>query len=138
MQTFIPETSYHDTARLLDRQRLGKQRVECWQILRALTGETKGWANHPASLMWAGHEAALAMYGVAMCDEWISRGYQDSMRDRLLAYTQGSAELPSWWGGPVHETHRALLIRKRPEHYESMWPGTDPELPLIWPLSLRG
>lgn len=50
MQTFLPYPSFAESARVLDRQRLGKQRVEVLQLLRALTGQTKGWANHPAAL----------------------------------------------------------------------------------------
>ena len=39
MQTFVPEaTSYAASVRVLDRQRLGKQRVEVLQIVSALTG----------------------------------------------------------------------------------------------------
>ena len=36
MQTFLPYADYTRTAKCLDRQRLGKQRVECKQILNAL------------------------------------------------------------------------------------------------------
>ena len=35
MQTFLPVADYTETARLLDNPRLGKQRVECLQVLRA-------------------------------------------------------------------------------------------------------
>lgn len=69
-----------------------------------------------------------------MCDEWIARGYRDTMRDRLLAYT-GDVVMPGWWGGPVHDTHKALLMRKKPDHYS--W-DVDPDLPLIWPLPTQG
>lgn len=36
MQTFLPYSSFRMTAEVLDRQRLGKQRVEALQILRIL------------------------------------------------------------------------------------------------------
>jgi hypothetical protein len=48
MQTFLPYSSFEESARILDYRRLGKQRVEAWQILRSLDGITKGWSNHPA------------------------------------------------------------------------------------------
>ena len=38
MQTFLPVADFTESARLLDNPRLGKQRVECLQVLRALTG----------------------------------------------------------------------------------------------------
>lgn len=51
MQTFIPYTSYDDIANVLDRQRLGKQRVEAYQILKVLYAKKRGvekgaWFNH--------------------------------------------------------------------------------------------
>ncbi|MFN7881952.1 MAG: pyrimidine dimer DNA glycosylase/endonuclease V, partial [bacterium] len=33
MQTFLPSPSFAESARILDNKRLGKQRVECKQIL---------------------------------------------------------------------------------------------------------
>ena len=47
MQTFLPYSSFDLTMECLDYRRLGKQRVEAFQILRALRGETDGWTNHP-------------------------------------------------------------------------------------------
>src|SRR4051812_49794255 len=54
MQTFLPVADFADSARLLDSPRLGKQRVETLQILRAIELPDYGWANHPAVLMWRG------------------------------------------------------------------------------------
>ena len=36
MQTFLPNFLYKESARVLDNKRLGKQRVECLQILKVL------------------------------------------------------------------------------------------------------
>lgn len=46
MQTFLPYPSGVKSARVLDRQRLGKQRVECLQILAALTDIYKSQADY--------------------------------------------------------------------------------------------
>src|SRR3954467_500955 len=54
MQTFLPVADFAGSARLLDTPRLGKQRVETLQILRAIELPDYGWANHPAVLMWRG------------------------------------------------------------------------------------
>ena len=43
MQTFLPYSSFYQSARVLDRQRLGKQRVETLQILKSLSDPTYGW-----------------------------------------------------------------------------------------------
>ena len=59
VNTFLPYPDFVKSAKILDYKRLGKQRVEAWQILRALRGETKGWRNHPATNLWRGHEKAL-------------------------------------------------------------------------------
>lgn len=140
IQTFVPETTLAGSAAVLDRQRLGKQRVETKQILKALLLGGSGWANHPAVRMWRGHEGFLAMYGVAVCDEWIARGYKDSLRaefDALLnpgAVPAASLAPPTWWLGPIHESHRANLVRKLPDHYGPMWPDVDPAMPYFWPV----
>ncbi|MEU7740966.1 MSMEG_6728 family protein [Nonomuraea sp. NPDC049158] len=59
MQTFLPYPDFARTAAVLDPLRLGKQRVEALQILRALTIPGYGWRHHPAVRMWASYEEAL-------------------------------------------------------------------------------
>lgn len=45
MQTFLPYPNFAASARVLDNRRLGKQRVECVQILKAIQpGYATGWA----------------------------------------------------------------------------------------------
>ena len=56
MQTFMPYEDFRKTFECLDYRRLGKQRIEAFQILRCLEGLTSGWKNHPAVKMWRGHE----------------------------------------------------------------------------------
>lgn len=139
MQTFLPDSSFVRTAQLLDRQRLGKQRVEAWQILRALLGETKGWTTHPATLMWRGYEAALLIYAIAMCDEWISRGYVDNMRPRFVSLADDLvlAGMPHWLGDPdLHASHRSNLLRKAPEFYSRYGWNESDDLPYVWPTPL--
>lgn len=136
MQTFLPVASFAGSASALDRQRLGKQRVECLQILNALTGQSKGWVNHPAVRMWRGHERALIRYGVAVCDEWIKRGYNDSCRAKILAFESQfrdqSAIMPPWFGDiDLHRSHQSNLRRKDPDHYA--FPVPD-DLPYVWPV----
>lgn len=143
MQTFLPLPSFAESAAVLDRQRLGKQRVETWQILRALRGETRGWTTHPATRMWAGHERALAEYGLAMCDEWLARGYQDTMRPRFwaaicarLAVSEQERGYPIWLGDAAfHASHRANLLRKAPLFYAAYGWTEDPAMPYVWPAS---
>lgn len=136
MQTFLPYASYADSAKVLDRQRLGKQRVETKQIINALTGKSKGWVNHPASKMWAGHLHQLALYGKAMCDEWLSRGYKDSLRPffEQVASEQPVTPPPSWIGNVAfHTSHQSNLVRKDANYYSPHFPSVSGDLPYIWP-----
>jgi hypothetical protein len=79
MQTFLPYRDFEETARCLDYRRLGKQRVECKQILSAIRGETNAWANHPAVKMWKDHVDTLKHYYNVILQEWINRGYKNNM-----------------------------------------------------------
>lgn len=133
MQTFVPYPSPEETARVLDRQRLGKQRVECKQILMALAGDTTGWVNHPATRMWRGHERALCDYAVATCEEWRARGYVDNLQPWFTGtrgrFPSETAASPAWWGrGDVHASHRAQLLRKDHTHYQGALSLTDDEV----------
>src|SRR3954453_14676697 len=78
MQTFLAVADFEDGARLLDSPRLGKQRVETLQILRALELPHYGWASHPAVRMWRGRTPALGAYGLAMVRVWRGRGFSDT------------------------------------------------------------
>ena len=138
MQTFLPFSSFTDSARILDRQRLGKQRVEAWQIYQSLTDPEYGWKSHPAVQMWKGYELALLDYGQRVCYEWIARGYQDNMRDRFLREFNEfdrlrEYELPYWFGAyEFHEAHRAMLWRKDPDYYDFFLGTFDDEVSDYW------
>lgn len=136
MQTFLPDPSFELSARCLDRQRLGKQRVEVLQLLRALHGQTAGWTRHPAALMWRSHEQALVRYGVAVCEEWLRRGYQDTCLDKISAFSSAEEpRMPEWLGqADFHLSHQSNLVRKKPEHYRTYFPLVDPDLPYVWPV----
>ena len=78
MQTFMQQQSYKLVAQELDDKRLGKQRVEAYQISKALKGDyaTSGaWENHPATLMWRGYEHQLGWYGFYICQSLASKTY---------------------------------------------------------------
>lgn len=144
MQTFVPYgRNFEYNALCLDDKRLGKQRVEAWQILRALRGETKGWRNHPATRMWEGHAGPLAHYGWWMCYIWHRRGFQDSLSKKFIFSTEWQTwdgnTIPSWLDNPeVMESHQSNLLRKNPDHYG--WYGWEvpDDLPYVWPVKDLG
>ena len=131
MQTFLPYESFKESAQVLDYRRLGKQRVEALQIFNALTGvPTKsgkaytGWLNHPAVVMWKGYEEALLLYKNKMIEEWILRGYNNTME---MIGVSDNVSTPNWLGNDrVHGSHRSNLLRKDYKFY-SQYKWLEPD-----------
>ena len=96
------------------------------------------WGNHPATKMWMGYEWALMSYQTVMCNEWTSRGYNDTCLEKtqLLFNHFGMMppEMPPWLGQKrFHTMHRANLLRKDPEFYGKFnWPE-EPAEGYFWP-----
>ena len=155
MQTFLPDASFVRCAEILDNKRLGKQRVECKQILLALGVQVglhmpnpkSRWRNHPAVRMWAGHELQLLNYAICICSEWRRRGFDDSLlmqfgiaefvrRTRYLpADLSAAMELPPWIADSrLHASHRSNLLRKDPVHYGKFGWTEPPTIPYHWPV----
>lgn len=136
MQTFMPIGDYANVSYQLDDKRLGKQRVEAYQILRALTGQSTGWIHHPATKMWKGYEYALAEYGMQMCEEWITRGFQDSLYPEFKKMHDWLPVCKEpWWvaNRALQITHQSNLLRKDWGHYSPFFRVPD-DLPYLWPL----
>lgn len=118
MQTFLPYQDFAQSAACLDRLRLGKQRVETLQILQTLNGDSHGWRNHPVVKMWNDYTEALIEYGCAICDEWLQRGYRDTCRGKIVAYSWGGeAVKPPWLTEEFCLSHRQRLLSKDPIYY---------------------
>jgi hypothetical protein len=80
--------------------------------------EGKGWRAHPATRAWEGHADALARYTNACIDEWLARGFRNTMQRLPVSSEDSAASLPWWFGfAPFHFSHRASLLRKDPAHY---------------------
>ena len=140
MQTFVPWPDFAESARSLDQARLGKQRVEALQVLRAVTLPAYGWQSHPAVAMWRGHREALTAYSLAVTDEWIAQGRADTVRPQIAEFAPGveatssGLDLPAWWGDEaVHRSHRSKLVQKDPEHYRAVFPDAPDDLDYTWP-----
>ena len=139
MQTFLPYSDFARSAQCLDDKRLGKQRVETFQILRALCGMSKGWVSHPATKMWRGYEFALSVYGTAICGEWLCRGYKDSCMDKIVElrdqFDHNFGIFPPWLGDDkFHLSHQSNLMRKHPTWYSKFnWDVRD-DLQYFWPV----
>ena len=134
MQTFLPYADFQKSVEVLDYRRLGKQRVETFQVLNILLERTptKGWRNHPVTLMWTGYESALKLYQNMTIREWVRRGYNNNMQYEEIE--PGTVVMPAWFGNEdFHRSHRSNLLRKdfgyysqffdEPNDLEYYWPG---------------
>ena len=85
MNTFLPYADFESSAACLDNKRLGKQRLECYQLLMLTIDPTKtGWRRHPAAMMWHNHETSLVGYFLFCCIEWKRRGFRDTLTQSLI------------------------------------------------------
>ena len=149
MQTFLPYADFERSARVLDTRRLGKQRVECIQVVRGLTRSDYGWRHHPAVLMWKGFEEALGRYAFTCCEVWTERGFADTCAATVAAdlRTAGvstvrtqqelaaAGALPPWLGDEeFHRSHRSSLLRKDPAYYGPHFEDVPDDLEYVWPV----
>ena len=161
MQTFLPFADFFKSLRVLDYRRLGKQRVEAFQLLCAngdewallerkrRTGKTtayKGWINHPAAIMWRGYNEALSVYMNICIQEWELRGYNNTMSKRQYLFGEffsmkdysNMVEMPHWLGNEdLHASHRSNLLAKDSEFYSKYNWAEAPGMPYYWPNNAR-
>ena len=138
VNTFVVSPDLAVCVKSLDYRRLGKQRVEAFQIWKVLTNQLKkdgtpikGWRNHPAVKMWQGYTCFLAKYCNACIDEWQTRGYKNTMQKLPHCKTPRP---PPWWGREdVIKSHQASLNRKNPGFYH--FEVSQEEYPdYVWPV----
>lgn len=133
MQTFLPYPNIKKSLKILDSRRLGKQRVEAFQILNVILRRTKtsGWKNHPAVRMWKNNPNALKLYFNEAVKQWILRGYVNNMK---LERITGKIIVPFWFGNPeFHASHRSNLLRKNKKYYSQFNWKEHPNLDYVWP-----
>jgi hypothetical protein len=82
------------------------------------------------------------MYGLAVADEWIARGGEDTTRAKIAEFAPQAAHaayaakipMPPWLGEPdLHLSHRSRLLQKEPRFYSELFPGTPADLEYVWP-----
>ena len=158
MQTFISDTNLIKNFLNLDNKRLGKQRRESVFILEAILKQNKeGYKNHPAVKMWKGYEGYLLfVYLFVNMKIWKNKNfnnvktqedYEELSKLLLNKFKCFLSKLlpfifirkliwkkPPWITKEFIEAHRSKLIRKKPEHYRSLFPDTKEGLEYIWPI----
>jgi hypothetical protein len=143
MQTFLPYSDFERSAQCLDMKRLGKQRVEGYQLLLIYYKGSRR-DHNPAYLMWKDNIESLAYYTIVICNEWVKRGYKDTVKNKILGLVGKSEEelskleKPKWLGdGKFHASHRSNLLRKYFEWYNVFnWDESD-NLEYVWPVRIH-
>ena len=100
---------------------------ENYRIAKAIPGIKLGFGNHPAVKMWLGYRLALGSYINAHIDEWIARGYKNTMLWCEPPNIYQPLVLP-WWINfkELMMSHCAALINKEIDRKEKLW-YTSPE-----------
>jgi len=138
MQTFLPYPDFKKSLETLDNKRLGKQRVETYQLIAGLEGRptktgkpySKGRINHPISQMFRDNLPALKQYLNDSIDVWVARGKNNTMQKEVITE---EIVMPSWFGNEeFHRSHRANLLRKDANWYGVNEWNDDPTLPYRW------
>lgn len=128
MQVFIPYADPFRTAAILDYRRLNKQVIECRQILKAIRGESKAWANHPVVKMYKDNTEWLEHYMHCM-ESYHAGALEEAKRHSELA----DACRPEWMTQELCDHHKKRLWKKDCLHYirftdhKDLYPGESEE-----------
>lgn len=114
MNVFTPFASPLKTAEAMikDTHRYNKQIIECQQILDAISGKKKGWANHPVVKMYAEHEMWLKEY--MRCLECLKNGDLEGMFGNEI---MSSRHTPPFLTTDFCNQHKRRLYTKSPDRY---------------------
>jgi hypothetical protein len=78
-----------------------------------------GFSSHPMVLMWLGYERGLKRYINLCIQEWLKRGYTNTM---LVYPLKDEPSYPHWiYSESLHKSHRSALLRKELVRKEPKW-----------------
>ena len=112
MQVFIIGSAY-ETAKALDKRRLNKQIIECRQILDAINGKTKAWANHPCTIQYRNHAEWLTAYELCLKSYMYGNDAQ-----ALIANVYANMKRPNFHTQEYFDNMKKRLYTKNNEHYK--------------------
>lgn len=119
MNVFVPYKSPIDCAKALyGDKRFNKQILECQQILKAINGETKAWANHPCTKMYAPHKEWL--YNYMMCLSFFreyKKGNEGAFKYCCYYDSEANKATPPFLTDDFCNQHKRRLFTKAPELY---------------------
>lgn len=112
MQVFVPYHSPIDVAKCLDPKRLRKQIIECDQILKAISGESKAWKNHPIVKMYRGYFRWICAYSDCLYE------YNDGQEEFAFRLSDTADRIrPPFLTDDFCDQHKRRLFTKAPELY---------------------
>lgn len=114
MQVFAPFPEPITTALCLDQRRLHKQIIECYQILAAINGTSKAWANHPVVKMYRPYKAWLLFYYTTL----ICYANKSINAENILTKEEEESIRPPFLTDEFCNQHKRRLYTKDPEHYK--------------------
>ena len=138
MQIFLPYSDMLKSLSCLDNKRLGKQRVETYQIISAITKRPKldgtpykGWLNHPCTIMWKNYLPALKLYFNYSIYLWVNRGFNNTMKPEIIS--NQDVIIPPFIGNErFHSSHRANVLKKDQSFYSNYGWSENPQDPYVW------
>lgn len=120
MQVFVPYQSPLDCAEAMwaDQKRFNKQLVECWQILKAIDGETEAWSNHPCTKMYAPFRMWLDYYTDCLtCYRLWKIGYNNLFKYACMFSQKADVIRPPFLTEEFCNQHKRRLFTKAPDLY---------------------
>ena len=136
MQIWITDRDFTKSARNLDHKRLFSNIYESIHILASIYGlhdqlvtPKRDVSNTPQAKLWRGYESMLLAYIYIHINEWRKRGYRTTTNIDNVAMLEAKTKLllnptiPRWATDELIETHRSVLIEKKPDYYKSLWPS---------------
>lgn len=123
----------NDANIVIDRKKYSRN-----EVILPLMGDTifsMGFSHHPIVKIWVGFEDALRSYTNFCIEEWVDRGFSNTMKKFTIS---SKFQLPWWvYSEPVILAYKSNLIRKDPVFYGNKFPGISNNLLYIWPSMLE-
>ena len=132
MQTFLPSSSFEESAKWLDDRRLNKQILEARTIYGIIiSGKAEGaWVNHPITKMWRKYPEALTLYYNECLHQWKDIRHRNHSY-KMIIVDKYYVSFPLWLGdNRLHSSHRANLLRKDYDFYRKY--GWDEQFMEYW------